>query len=142
MEHTKVELELPTELALPVSVSLEDHYWTIRDQTGHIFMGRKQEKAMKAIVWFLNNCEEIAKCWNGYDKEIERANLAEAALVKFEQLAAEEHASTKAHHDNLIVALRKCRKCTCPRSWPRAGNHEKQCYITIIDEAIAKAEST
>ena len=67
MEHTKGELELPIELALPVKVVLDKPYWTIKDQTNHVFMGRKQEKAVKSVAWFLNNCEEIVLCWNCHD---------------------------------------------------------------------------
>ena len=57
------------------------------------------------------NAERLVLCWNGYDKEVERANLAEAALVKFEQLAAEEIAGFNALqakadlHDELEALL-------------------------------------
>ena len=56
----------------------------------------------------------IVEAWNKrakIDKDdlLERANLAEAALVKFEQLAAEEYAGIEAQRNDLLAA--------CKESW-------------------------
>ena len=56
----------------------------------------------------------IVEAWNKrakIDKDdlLERANLAEAALVKFEQLAAEEYAGIKAQRDDLLEVLKENR---------------------------------
>ena len=89
------------------------------------------------------NAQRLVKCWNEYDKEVERANLAEAALVKFEQLAAEEIAGFNALKakadvcDELVEALKI------------HGEHSDKCYknLTIggfcdcgLEQALAKAE--
>ncbi len=53
------------------------------------------------------NANRLVLCWNEHDGAIERANLAEAALVKFEQLAAEANARLIAAAPELLEVAKK-----------------------------------
>ena len=96
--------------------STADPRWIGQNKHGIIFttLGGNDE----------SNAQRLVKCWNEYDKEVERANLAEAALVKFEQLAAEELAGFNALQkkadvcDEVVEALK------------RYGRHSADCMLT------------
>ena len=91
------------------------------------------------------NAQRLVKCWNEYDKEVERANLAEAALVKFEHLAAEEIAGFNALKakadvcDELVKALKKYARhlpaCEC--MWKTLQSRKCTCGF---EQALAKFE--
>ena len=36
----------------------------------------------------------------------------------------------------LKAALNKLHRCTCTRSWPRAGRHEESCQEYIIEQVL------
>lgn len=40
-------------------------------------------------------------------------------------------------NEKIRELLEKAKKCTCPRSWPRAGRHDEGCTIYLIDQVIA-----
>ena len=39
-----------------------------------------------------------------------------------------------------ILKIKKLHGCTCTRSWPRAGNHEDSCIISMADKLIGAME--
>ena len=72
------------------------------------------EKALERI----KELEERLKTWHSPE------NLQTACRVRDERIK------------ELEFALNKLHRCTCTRSWPRAGRHEESCQEYIIEQAL------